>query len=259
MRASLAILLASVSGSSVGAQSIAQRIAAADRPVQVVYPSRPTACGDGRSYISNVFEDRATYTSDAQTTYSNGEGWSRGPCVHGPARVLATVISGEVTRLRAYVGPVPPSSDVETITATAQDAAAWLTSLITHDDSRVASSAVLPLVLADAPDPWPVLLRVARDGDRSQNVRRESLFWLGNGAAAHLGIGETRDESPDDELRSQAVFVLSQRPRAESVPALIDVVKTTSHASAKRSAIFWLGQTGDPRAADIFAQLLGLR
>jgi hypothetical protein len=257
MRRPLAILLASLPA-SIHAQSIAQRIAASDRPVQVVYPSRPTACGDGRSYISNVFEDRSIYTSDAQS-YNTGNGWSKGPCVHGPARVVVTVMSGEVTRLRAYVGPVPPSADVETISASAQDAAAWLASLVAQNDSRVASSAILPLVLADGPDPWPLLLRVSRDNGRSQNVRRESLFWLGNGAVAHLGIAETRDESPEDEMRSQAVFVLSQRPRTESVPALIDVVRTTSHASAKRSAIFWLGQSGDPRAADVFAELLGLR
>ncbi len=258
MRRSFAILLASLPVSSISAQSIAQRIAAADRLVQIVYPSRPTACGDGHSYISNVFDDRGTFTNDARGSYSSGDSWSRGPCVHGPARVLVTVMGGEVTRLRAFVGPVPPS-DAETVTATAQDAAAWLATLITRGQSRVASDAVLPLVLADGADPWPVLLRAARDDERGQNVRRESLFWLGNGAAARLGVGETRDESPDDEMRSQAVFVLSQRPKAESVPALIDVIKTTSHASAKRSAIFWLGQSGDPRAADVFAELLGLR
>jgi hypothetical protein len=39
----------------------------------------------------------------------------------------------------------------------------------------------------------------------------------------------------------------------------MDVARTATHASAKRSAIFWLGQTGDPRAADVFAELLGLR
>jgi hypothetical protein len=43
------------------------------------------------------------------------------------------------------------------------------------------------------------------------------------------------------------------------VPALMDLAKTAKYPSAKRSAIFWLGQTGDPRAADVFAELLGLR
>ena len=260
-RARLAILLvAAATSTPVAAQTIAQRLSTADRPVQVIYPSRQTACGDGRSYIGHVFEDGYYDGTDDATMYQRGIDWSRGACVHGPARVVATVFGGEVTRLRVYVGPVPPvSSDVETINASASDAAAWLSSLVTGDNTRLAASAVLPLVLVDAPDPWPLLLRVARDNTRGMSVRRDALMWLGQGAVAHLGIEQKRDDTPDDEMRSQAVFVLSQRPKAESVPALMDLARTAKYPSAKRSAIFWLGQTGDPRAADVFADLLGLR
>jgi hypothetical protein len=258
-RARLAVFLAAVSAAPLGAQSIAQRLSTADRPVQVIYPSRQTACGDGLSYIGHVFEDGYYFGTD-DNTMSRGGGWSRGVCVHGPARVVATVFGGEVTRLRVYVGPVPPpSADIETVNASASDAAAWLSSLVTGDNARVAASAILPLILVDAPDPWPALLRVARDNSRGMNVRRDALMWLGKGAIAHLNIEQERDDTPDDEMRTQAVFALSQRPKSESVPALMDLAKTAKYPSAKRSAIFWLGQTGDPRAADVFAELLGLR
>jgi len=258
-RARVAILFAAAAATPVGAQTIAQRLSTADRPVQVIYPSRQTACGDGRSYIGHVLEDGYYFGTD-DNTMSRGEGSSRGACVHGPARVVATVFGGEVTRLRVYVGPIPPSSaDVETVNASASDAAAWLASLVTGENARVAASAILPLVLVDAPDPWPLLLRVARDNGRGMSVRRDALMWLGNGAVVHLGIEQQRDDTPDDEMRTQAVFALSQRPQSESVPALMDLAKSAKYPSAKRSAIFWLGQTGDPRAADVFAELLGLR
>lgn len=257
-RGRLVVALATVAlPASLAAQTIAQRIARAERPVQVVYPSRPSACGDGRSYIGHVLGDRSYYDM-GDGTYSRS-GWSRAECIHGPVRVLVTVIDGQVTRLRAYVGPVPTTSDAETITVTAGDAASWLSSLIANDNSRVGSNAILPLVLADAPDPWPLLLRVARDDSRSMNLRREALLWLGMGTVEHLGIEETGKDTPDDEMRTQAVFVLSQRPKSESVPALMDLSRSAKYPSAKRSAIFWLGQTGDPRAADVFAELLGLR
>jgi hypothetical protein len=255
----IAILFAATAA-PLGAQTIAQRIATADRPVQVIYPSRQTACGDGRSYIGHVFDDGYYFGTDDNTMYSRGDGWSRGACVHGPARVVATVFSGEVTRLHVYVGPIPPTSaDVETVNSSASDAEAWLSSLVTGENARVAAGAILPLMLVDAPDPWPLLLRVARDNSRGMNVRRDALMWLGNGAIAHLGIEQKRDDTPDDEMRAQAVFVLSQRPKSESVPTLMDLAKSTKYPSAKRSAIFWLGQTGDTRAADVFAELLGLR
>ena len=240
---------------SPAAQSLGERVAASDGLIQVVFPSRPGVCGDGQSTIGNVLARSNYYGGDVQF---NGHGsWSDRPCVHGPARVVATVIGREVTRLRTYVGPVPATSaDIRTITASADDASAWLGDIATRGTGRVASDAILPLVIADAPQPWPLLLRVARDDSRPREVRRSALTWLANGVNDHLGIADTRDNTEDDEMRTQAVFVLSQRPKAESVPELIELSRSSKHASVRRSAIFWLGQTGDPRAVDVFAELL---
>src|SRR5690242_196684 len=142
-RGRIVVALATVAlPASLTAQTIAQRIARAERPVQVVYPSRPSACGDGRSYVGHVLGDRSYYEM-GDGIYSRGG--SRSECVHGPARVLVTVIDGQVTRLRAYVGPVPTNGDAETITVSASDAASWLSSLIANDNSRVGSNAILPL------------------------------------------------------------------------------------------------------------------
>ena len=241
----------------LGAQSLAQRVTEADGLVQVIYPSRPSACGDGEHFIGHVLGRSTFYSGDA--TYSGHGSWSTYPCVHGPARVVATIVDREVTRLRAYVGPVPASrSESRVITASAADAAAWLGGLATHGTARAASQAILPLVLADAPDPWPLLLRIARDDDRPREVRRAATTWLASGVTDHLGLADARDDTDDDELRAQAVFALSQR-RGESVDALIDVVRTSPHASARRAAIFWLGQTGDRRAVDLYEQLLARR
>jgi HEAT repeat protein len=125
-----------------------------------------------------------------------------------------------------------------------------------RSNGRVASDAIFPLVIADAAEPWPLFLRIARDDNRPREVRRSALTWLAMGVNDHLGIAETRDNTDDDEMRTQAVFVLSQRPKAESVPELIDLARSSKHAAVRRSAIFWLGQTGDPRAVEVFAELL---
>src|SRR5690349_15428859 len=85
------------------AQSLAQRVASTDGSVQIVFPSRPTACGDGQTFIGNLFGQSRYYSGNS--TYTVSGSWTSRPCVHGPARVLATVISGEVTRLRTFVGP----------------------------------------------------------------------------------------------------------------------------------------------------------
>jgi hypothetical protein len=234
----------------LGAQDLTQRVAASDGIVNVVYPSRPNACGDGRGSIQNIFGTTQSYSYD-------GDGRMR-MCVHGPARVAATVISGEVTRLRLYVGPVEPT-DNKTLMVSAAEAVEWLKGIASRGSSRVASDAVVPLVVADAPDPWPFLLTLARDDTRAHNVRQTALQWLSYGTTDHLGLSEPSHKTDDDEMREQAVFVLSQRPKGESVPELIDIARTAKNAAARRSAIFWLSQSGDRRAADLYAELLGIR
>lgn len=234
-------------------QSLARRVTAESSPVNVIFPSRPDACGDGRSYIQNVLGDGTfTGTMDSDGRYGQRE------CVHGPGRVLVTVIDGNVTRLRAFVGPVP-SDGARTIAATTDEARAWLADLVAHGNARVASEAVMPLVLVEGAEPWPQLLAAARDASRPKSVRQSAVRWLGMGASAHLGLNDAQDETDDDELRAQAVFALSQRPRDESVPALIDLARSAKYPSVRRAAIFWLGQSGDSRAIDVYAQLLGLR
>ncbi|HEY4218338.1 MAG TPA: HEAT repeat domain-containing protein [Gemmatimonadaceae bacterium] len=253
--ATLWMILAGVS--SAGAQSVMQRVAAAHGSIQLVYPSRTSACGDGKSFIGNVLGTRNFFSDGA--SFSKDDDW-RPACVHGPVRVVATVIDGEVTRLRTYVGPASANgSDVESIQATAADVASWLTDLVVRGSTRAASDAMLPLIVADIAEPWPLLLRVARDDSRPRDVRQAAITWLGSGAAEHLGLADASNQSDDDDVRAQAVFVLSQRPKSESVPELIELARTAKNAAVRRAAIFWLGQSGDARAMDVYAELLGIK
>jgi hypothetical protein len=241
---------------TAAAQSLPQRVTSTDGTVQVIYASRPSACGDGETFIGNVF-GRSTYYSGNSTLSGHGS-WSTRPCVHGPARVVATVMGGEVTRLRPFVGPVP-SSDMRTLNVLPGEAVSWLGGIIERSSSKLASEAMLPLVLADADDPWPFLLRIARSDSRSTAIRRSALLWLSTGVTEKLGIADEGDDTDEDEVRKQVVFALSQGRKSESVPELIDLARTSKNPAARRSAIFWLGQTGDPRAADVYADLLKLR
>ena len=85
------------------------------------------------------------------------------------------------------------------------------------------------------------------------------MFWLGQAAgdAATRGLNDiVVDNSVDREVREQAVFALSQRPRDEGVPALIAVARTNKDPEIRKKALFWLGQSHDARAIDLFEELL---
>ena len=53
-----------------------------------------------------------------------------------------------------------------------------------------------------------------------------------------------------------ALFSLSQLPGEEGVTALLQVARTTDDPDLKRHAIFWLGQSEDPRALDFLVEVL---
>jgi hypothetical protein len=243
--------------SVAGAQSLSQRVTSSDGVVHVVFPARAGVCGDGVAYIGNVF-GRSSYFSGNTVTNGAYGSWERRPCEHGPVSIAATVVNGEVTRIRPYVGPLP-RVEGRLLEASAGDATAWLNDLIMKAPVRLAEEAMFPLVITEGVDPWPFLLRVARDENRPLQVRRGALHWLGTGVADKLGLSNDDADTDDDEMRKQAVFVLSQRPKSESVPELMSLARSAKYPSVRRQAIFWLGQTGDMRAADTFAELLKLR
>ena len=86
-------------------------------------------------------------------------------------------------------------------------------------------------------------------------TRRQAVFWLGQaaGEAATRGLDSLAyDGGGELEVRKQAVFALSQRPADEGVPALIRIARSNPHAELRKSALFWLGQSEDPRAIALF-------
>ena len=57
-------------------------------------------------------------------------------------------------------------------------------------------------------------------------------------------------------LRVQAVFALTLGPRDAGVPALISIARSYRRPELRKKALFWLGQSEDPRALALFEELL---
>jgi HEAT repeat protein len=59
-----------------------------------------------------------------------------------------------------------------------------------------------------------------------------------------------------EAMDKKAVFALSQLPKEEGVPKLIQVAKTNRNPEVRKQAMFWLGQSGDSRALTFFQEVL---
>lgn len=245
-----AAAIAAVLGAPVArAQTIADRIHGASGEVEVHFAARPGVCGDGEGSMS--FRSRHSAGDDSY--------WAH--CEPGPVRVRLTVINGAVEAIHTLVGtrhrPIAGLTDGGAVGD--RDAATYFLSLARTAQGSVAREALEPVALADSVTVAPDLLSLADDRARPVEVRKNALFWAGEVGESDVSkpVGRiAQDSSEDRSLREHAVFVLSQLPDGEGVPALLDIVKSNRDSWLASKATFWLGQIDDPRASATLRQLV---
>lgn len=240
----VAFALALVGGADAADAQILERLGAGNGVVRFTHPLRPDV---------RICE-RGIHT---------GPGWERGReglCHDGEADVEIELAEGRamsVRVLRPDDTPDPQARDLGRVTG--EEAAAALLRFARLAPAAVAEDAIVVAVVADATEIWPELLDLARDRERPGRVRRSAVFWLGQEAAEAVTpeLAATASASDEDtDIREAAVFALSQRPAAEGVPALMELARSAPHADTRKSALFWLAQSEDPRVPEFFGELL---
>ncbi len=61
---------------------------------------------------------------------------------------------------------------------------------------------------------------------------------------------------PDRAMREQLIFVYSQRRGRAATDKLIDIARREQDPSLRKKALFWLGQSNDPRVAQILLEII---
>jgi hypothetical protein len=239
----LAIPVALGSAGALTAQSIADRVnAVRDGVVRLSFPSRPGVCGDGMGSV---------WTRNARS-----DTWRS--CVAGPIRVAIGRDNGTTVSVRTRVGGEWSASQSETDLGrvSPNDAARYFLRLARDLSGRNSNEAMSAAVFADADDISPELARLARDRDVNIETRKQALFWFGQGDAPTKDLVRLYDSLDARSLREHFAFVVSQRRDNEAIDKLIDLARTDRDADVRKQAMFWLGQTKDPRAIKFFHDVL---
>ena len=259
----LATTIAATPSPALAQSSLAQRVSRApDGVVHVQFAARPGTCGDGRDLIGF----RKALFAESFQSIGN---WDAPNCRPGPMRVALSVVNGTVTRVKANVGgDWPRTSDRVTDlgSVSSAEAASYFFALVPQierngDKARL----LLPAVLADDPGAMPQIISLARDESRLQDTRRQAIQWIGllgdakvvpvlvafareGGAGPTGGDIDEDDETPGKKgLGTSAMAALSTLENGVGVAALIDLGRNGT-SGTRASAVFWLGQTADPRA-----------
>lgn len=102
------------------------------------------------------------------------------------------------------------------------------------------------------------LMQVVRDQSQPVELRGRALFWLGQGDRLPTSeLASLYGELQDRTIKEQVILALSQRPEdGAAVDELIRIARTEQDRTLRQRAIFWLGQSGDPRVADFLIELI---
>ena len=125
-------------------------------------------------------------------------------------------------------------------------------------DDRFREKLTFDLTLVHQPAAADLLIRMAHQ-DPAPPVRKQAQFWMsqlgGKRIAGDLSDSATND--PNEDVRKSAVFGLSQLPNGEGTSKLIDLARTSKDDPAvRKQAVFWLGQSNDPRALEYLTKLI---
>ncbi|MBA4072970.1 MAG: hypothetical protein C0497_14195 [Gemmatimonas sp.] len=103
------------------------------------------------------------------------------------------------------------------------------------------------------------ILEQAANPKLSIDLRKQALFWASQqGMVSTAQLASIYDKNTDSEMREQVIFVLAQRGNKDgsAVDKLLEIAKTEKNADLRKRAIFWLGQSKDPRAAKLLQELI---
>jgi hypothetical protein len=255
MKLGLVVAALATLSASMQAQTLASRIASEKSgAVLFHFTARPEVCGDGTDFIrTGRHQYHGRYWSDRPME----------PCVYGPVQVRITHDAGTVTRVQTWVGPLRERYTPDLGRVSATEAARYLLTIAERGTPSASAKAMIGAVLADSAIVWPSLLSIARDTEtRSRATRQEAMLWLSRFASG-AAVGRHNDPfveyepaTADEKEKSNAVFVLSQLRHGTGIPDLLVVARTNKSPRVRAQAMFWLGQSGDVRAIDLFERVL---
>jgi HEAT repeat protein len=99
------------------------------------------------------------------------------------------------------------------------------------------------------------LLDLAVNPSEGVELRKKALFWAGQSGADIGDLVRLYDRTTDRDIKEQLIFVFSQRYPA-ALDKMIDIARHETDRELRNKAVFWLGQSRDPRATQALLEII---
>ena len=210
----------------LAAQSLAERVqAAGDGTVRLSFAAREGVCSRGPGSITVLDGD------------ADDEEWES-DCQRGPIRVSLRMQGGRVVDSETYVG------------------GRWRAGRGRVKNEELRKKILFSVSQMEGAENAKWLVSVARDRAQPVETRKQALFWAGQGGASLADLTSLYNTMDEREMREQLIFVYSQREEPAAVDKLLEIARRDSDPELRKKALFWLGQSDDPRAAKALQDII---
>jgi HEAT repeat protein len=103
-------------------------------------------------------------------------------------------------------------------------------------------------------DRW--LMQVAADPKHSVETRKQAIFSAGQAGVGAAELVALYPKLTDRELKGQLIWVLSEQRDPVAVDRLMEIAKRDPDPEMRKKAIFWLGQSRDPRVKQFLVDII---
>jgi HEAT repeat protein len=101
------------------------------------------------------------------------------------------------------------------------------------------------------------LMNIAVNDKEDIELRKKALFWAGQSGVGIDAIIPLYSRINYQEMKELVIFVLSQRGNSTAaVDKLMDIARNDKDSELRKKAIFWLGQSRDPRVQKFLLDMI---
>ncbi len=100
------------------------------------------------------------------------------------------------------------------------------------------------------------ILGIVKDPKETLEVRKKAIFMTGQMGIDVAQLGAMYSSLDVRELREQVIFALSQQHEGAALDKLMDIARSDPDRELRKKAIFWLGQSRDPKVTAFLTELI---
>jgi len=125
------------------------------------------------------------------------------------------------------------------------------------DNDDLKEKIIFSLSQMGGADNYRWLMDIALNSKEDIEIRKKALFWAGQGHNVDVAdLVRLYDSMSDREMKEQLIFVYSQRREEAALDKLFQIGKNDPDRELRKKAIFWIGQSRSPRAAQYLQELI---